>query len=73
MKPQFITDEAGNRTAVILSVQEYEQLLDELDEAHSVRLYDDAKAENLTFRPLEEALTDIDRKRATRDVSGSVE
>jgi hypothetical protein len=57
MKPQFITDEQGNRTGVILSINEYNKLMDELDEAHTIRLYDSAKAEKLTFQPLEKALS----------------
>lgn len=73
MKPQFITDEKGNRTAVILSMPDFEKLMDELDEVDAVRLYDEAKAENLSFRPLEEALKDIDRKRIATHVSGPVE
>ncbi len=66
IKPQFITDDAGRRTGVILSIAEFNQLIDELDETNTVQLYDQAKAENLTFRPLADALKDIRDKRANR-------
>ncbi|MBO0932822.1 hypothetical protein [Fibrella aquatilis] len=70
MKPQFITDDKGNRTAVILPITDYNKLLDELDEQDTVRMYAKAKEEKLTFRPLSEALADIDAKRQKRRVSG---
>jgi PHD/YefM family antitoxin component YafN of YafNO toxin-antitoxin module len=31
---QYITDEAGNKTAVILSIEEYEELLEDLHLTH---------------------------------------
>lgn len=59
MKPQFITDAVGNRTGVILSIKDYERLMNELDETHVVKLYDEAKRDALTFKPLTDALKDI--------------
>ncbi|OJU24842.1 MAG: hypothetical protein BGN92_08670 [Sphingobacteriales bacterium 41-5] len=41
-KPQFIKDTAGKQL-VILSKKEYDAIIDELEEAEDVRLYDDAK------------------------------
>lgn len=32
LKPQFITDDKGNRTAVILSLEQYEELTDLLED-----------------------------------------
>ncbi|MGV3559676.1 hypothetical protein [Larkinella arboricola] len=69
MKTQFITDDKGNKVGVILSIKDYEKLMDELDEAHTVRMYDKAKAEKLTFRPFEDALKEIEQKRAKSRVS----
>ena len=73
MKPQFITDDKGNRTAVILPIIAYNTLLDELDEQDTVRMYTEAKAEKLIFKPLNEALADIDAKRQQRRVSGKAQ
>lgn len=69
MKTQFITDEKGNKVGVILSMKDYEKLLDEVDEAHTVRMYDKAKSEKLSFRPFEDALKDIEQRRAKNRVS----
>ena len=71
MKPQFITDEQGNRTGVILSIKDYNRLLDELDEINTIKLYDDAKAEKLTFQPLDQALASIEEKRMKKSVLSS--
>lgn len=71
MKPKFITDEQGNRTGVILSIKDYNRLMDELDEVHTIKLYDAAKAEKLTFQPLDQALARVDAKRAKKGVSSS--
>ena len=63
MKTQFITNEKGNKVGIILSIKDYEKLMDELDEVHTVRMYDKAKAEKLTFQPFEKVLVDNKRKR----------
>ncbi|MGF7082458.1 hypothetical protein [Mucilaginibacter sp. UYCu711] len=41
--PQYITDEDGKKTAVVLSMGEFEQILDELDELDDIKLFDEAK------------------------------
>ncbi|MBD2751496.1 hypothetical protein [Spirosoma validum] len=71
MKPQFITDEKGNRTGVILPINDFNKLLEELDENHTAHLYDKAKEEKLTFRPLNDVLKEVEAKRTKRRVSGS--
>ena len=39
---QYITDEAGNKTAVILAIEEYEELLEDL---HLTRVTEETKDE----------------------------
>jgi len=41
--PQFITDSEGNRISVVLPLKEYEALLEELDLADDIKLYDEAR------------------------------
>jgi PHD/YefM family antitoxin component YafN of YafNO toxin-antitoxin module len=43
--PQYITDEDGKKVSVVISLAEYEQILEELDELDDIRLYDEAKAD----------------------------
>ena len=46
LKPYFITDESGNKISVVLSIDEYNLLMEELEEIEDVRLYDEAKMED---------------------------
>lgn len=60
---QFLTNEKGERIAVVISVEEYEELLDEIEDLQAVREYDEAKASGETPIPLEQALAEIERER----------
>lgn len=44
--PTFITDKKGKRISVILPIEEYERILEELDDQEDIRLYDEAKKED---------------------------
>ncbi len=50
METQFLTDEKGNRTAVLLPIKKYNQLIEKLEDLEDVRLYDQAKREDDGFR-----------------------
>jgi len=50
--PQYIKDTKGNRSLVVLSVQEFESLMEELEELEDIRLYDEAKKEDTGERML---------------------
>ncbi len=41
--PQYITDEHGKRVSVVLPIQQWQKVLEELDELDDIRLYDDVK------------------------------
>jgi hypothetical protein len=45
-KPRFIVDEAGNKTEVVLPISDYEAMLEALEDAEDVILYDKAKRED---------------------------
>ena len=42
-KEQFVVDESGNRTAVLLAIERYFELLEAQEELESIRAYDEAK------------------------------
>ncbi len=46
LHPTYITDERGNRVSVIVPIQEWQQLLDDLDELDDIRQYDEVKTRN---------------------------
>jgi hypothetical protein len=60
---QFLTNEKGERIAVVISIEEYEKLLEELEDLEDIRACDERKAAGEIPIPLEEALADIRRNR----------
>lgn len=44
MTTRYITDEEGNRQGVILSIEEYEKLIEAAEELADLAAYDEAKA-----------------------------
>ncbi len=64
LHPQFIKDANGNKSMVVLSAKEYEEIMEELDMAEDVRLYDEAKKEDDGIRiPFATVLKEIEAKR----------
>ncbi|MFH7018981.1 hypothetical protein [Flavobacterium sp. FlaQc-47] len=64
MKTQFITDEKGNRTAVLLPIKQYNKLLEKLEDLEDVKLYDEAKRNDDGFRiSIDDAFKIIEEKR----------
>lgn len=62
-KERYIVDEKGNRIEVILTLEDYQRLLTELEELESIRAYDAAKASGDEAIPFEQAVAEIERER----------
>jgi hypothetical protein len=60
---RFIVDENGKRIGVLLDIEDYHRLLEELEELEALRAYDAAKASGEEVLPLEQALTEIEQDR----------
>jgi len=45
MRARYVVDENGKRVSVILPIEEYERLIEALEELEDIRAYDEAKAE----------------------------
>jgi uncharacterized membrane protein YdbT with pleckstrin-like domain len=60
LHPQFIVDENQTRKAVILPIEEWEKLLDLLEELEDIRDYDAAKAGPQDAIPFEQAVREIE-------------
>ena len=58
-----MTNEKGEKTAVVISIEEYQKLLEELEELEDIRAYDEAKASGETPVPFDEAVARIERNR----------
>jgi hypothetical protein len=63
VKQQFLEDKQGQKIAVVLPIEVYNHMLEELEEYADIKAYDMAKSENQTFRSLKEALVDIEKER----------
>ncbi len=50
LHPKFFTDNHGKKDAVILPINEYNRLLEELEDMEDIRLYDEAKKNDDGFR-----------------------
>ena len=55
---QFLTNEKGERIAVVIGIEEYEKLIEAVEDAEDVRAYDEAKASGEASIPLEQALAE---------------
>ncbi|MDX9942020.1 MAG: hypothetical protein RBS53_07335 [Bacteroidales bacterium] len=63
MKPQFITDEKGKRVSVILPIQDYNKMLEDLEELEDIKAYDEARKSNEDALVAEEAFKMIESSR----------
>lgn len=57
----YVIDEKGNRIGVILDIDNYRKLLEEIEELESIRAYDAAKASGDESIPFEQAVSEIER------------
>jgi hypothetical protein len=64
--PQYITDSEGKKLSVIIAVQEFDRIMEELEELEDVRLFDEAKKDKEPSIPIEEAFKIIDAKRQNK-------
>ena len=61
--PQYVTDPSGKKLSVILPINEFNILMEELEELDDIRLYDEAKKDEEPSIPIEEAFKLIEEKR----------
>ena len=62
-KEQYLVDEEGRRTSVLLDLEYYHELLAAFEEIESIRAYDEAKASNDEVIPFIQATEEIERQR----------
>ena len=60
---KYLVDEKGDRVGVLLDLEDYHKLLDELEELESLRAYDAAKASEEKAIPFEQAIAEIEKDR----------
>ncbi len=63
MRTQFVTDNIGNKLAVILPIKEYEKLVDDHDELEDIKAYRKAKSMAGDVLPLKDAIKEMNANR----------
>ncbi len=63
MRTQFVTDNNGNKLAVILPIKDYNKMVDDLEELEDIKLYDKAKEGKQEFIDAEQAFKEIEESR----------
>ena len=59
-RDQFVVDETGNKTGVLIDIERYSALLEAQEELESIRAYDEAKASNDEAIPFAQAIKEIE-------------
>ncbi|SFU19777.1 hypothetical protein SAMN04489724_0195 [Algoriphagus locisalis] len=60
INPKYITDQVGNKISVVLSVKEFEAMVEMLEELEDVRIYDQVKNSEDPSIPIEDAFEMIE-------------
>jgi len=69
-KHQFVIDDSGTKTAVILTLEEYEKLVEEAEELDAICAYDAAKTSGEQAIPFEQAVNEIERNQSVLKQAG---
>lgn len=63
LSEKYVINEKGKRVGVLLDWEEYQDLLEELEELEAIRAYDTAKASGDEAVPFEQAMREIENRR----------
>ncbi len=63
LRQQFIEDSQGKRIAVLMPIDQYNKMLEQLEEIDDIRSYDAAKAEEDEVIPFDQAVREIEEGR----------
>lgn len=63
INPKYITDQKGKRISVVISVKEFEALVEKIEELEDVKLYDQVKNSEESSLPIDKAFELIETLR----------
>lgn len=63
LQEEYLTDRDGNRVKVVLDIQQFRQMMEELEELDDIRAYDAAKVSGDEAIPFEQAVQEIRQSR----------
>ena len=61
--PRYITDKKGKKLSVVISISEYEKMIEEIEELNDIKLYDAVKSRNEKTIPFKEYLQQKSRRK----------
>ncbi|MBF0471955.1 MAG: hypothetical protein HQL48_11365 [Gammaproteobacteria bacterium] len=59
LHPQYIVDENQNKTSVVLPINEWNEVINAMEELEDIQAYDNAKAKNDEIIPFEKAIEEL--------------
>jgi PHD/YefM family antitoxin component YafN of YafNO toxin-antitoxin module len=62
LNPQYVIDKENKPKAVLLTISEWEQIVEDLEELDDIRAYDAAKAGPQDTIPFEQAVREIEEE-----------
>lgn len=62
-KEGYVVNEKGKRIGILIDLNEYHKMLEELEDLESIRAYDEAKTSGSEAIPFETAVEEIERER----------
>ncbi len=62
LNPQFVIDKENKPKAVLLTMSEWEQIVEDLEELDDIRAYDAAKVGHQDTIPFEQAVREIEEE-----------
>ncbi|MFL0684705.1 MAG: hypothetical protein ACJLTB_16045 [Algoriphagus aquaeductus] len=63
INPKYITDHAGNKISVVISLKEFEAMVEKIEELEDIKLYDQVKNSDESSLPIDEAYEMIETLR----------
>lgn len=63
MQEQYLTDREGKRVGVVLDLEQFQRIIEELEELEDIRAYDAAMASGDEVIPFDQAIAEIEQKR----------
>lgn len=61
--PQYITDNTGKKISVVIPINDFNAIMEDLEELEEIKLYDEAKKSNEPSVPIDDAFKMIEAKR----------
>lgn len=63
LKERYVVDKSGARIGVLLDIEEYQKILEALEELEAINAYDEAKADTDEAIPFGQAVAEIESQR----------